>query len=773
LAHRNVLVVLDELPDRDVSDEIIHALHESGTTVLALGDHAFQSSHLSSDACLKLGPLSSSSAIHLFQNTFLRAGRTLEQDEHQAVEAIVHALDYHPLAIKLTAARAAQSQQALSKVASTLQRSRRGRHTALMSSKESTDELRRLLQSNDGLKRLFRAIIKELPGNSERLLMGCAAFETTDFPNDAVVHLAHELGVGNPVVAIEALIERAILDRDTVTITPLNRDASRLRVHALLFELACAQFSSWDKSDQNRAREYVALFFERIVHQVDGEFHGSVLESTLELDKANIEGAITWAHDQGRTDLVLSLCSVMRILWYNRWYTEECLTFLPWAVEGGITLLASMSTSDLRYKEILTQLADVEFTHAQAKRRTGGDLDEVRSQLHRNLSRRRDLNQHVGEAAVMTELSVIDRIAGRLNDAEAWIRRSLIIRQELNDVGGEGFDRSQLGRIMIWQGRPVEAELELRKSTVLAKRAGDVRTVGDNWNYLGQIARQQGNLKRSEQYLTHALRTMTEIHDQRGRAVALHQLGQVARISGRLEEALEYVNESLQIRRDIGDQRGVGEAMGYLGRIARSQGNLGEATRLFEESLKIARAVGDRRGVAIVYSQLGRIALERGEWDKADRFFTRSIRIRGEVHDLRGLGADYGYRGRIALEKNDLPRASRYLRKSLKIARQVRDRQGEGIVLFGLGMLAVSQGDLDKAHQYFLSGLRKVRESNATPERVQFLYELGNFYVEHNRNVAVGRRLLSYANTRFPEYVKRLPGADLQENEKISRELLP
>lgn len=745
---RDILVVLDNISPELPLDELIAPLRSAQLGLLLLAQQEFPAS-IPIAGRRQLEPLPEQDALVLFVRELQQRGhRLLKNSELEAALDIVRAVDRHTLAVKVIAAYVTANDPDLGSLAGELGANQQ--HAFTLAERAGTN-----------LRSALEGSVRRLPPEVARLFHAFAAFATEEFSEQAAHALGVALGVETPHVAINTLVLRELVERDTITTMSAASGRDRLRLHPLLRGLAEVHFARWPEQERDVAFAAVAEYFHTYGLHMEALFPQDVLEHIQERDKRNIVGALKWSAEHERDDLVLSLCTRMRGFWYNRWYTEIALDCLPLGIVAGQRLL-----QHARDRDTQLSLAGIELTFAQFQRRLG-NLQEADRQLDAVLAAYRDAEYPQGEAAALSERGLITRIAGDLVRAGKQLEASLEIRYAADDLQGAANDLKQLGRLKMLQGSLDEAAGQFIHSLALAREVGDRRLEADVLTYQGQLARQRGQLEEAEARLKQALALMRELGDQRGEAVTLHQLGLVLRVRGDLLHAQEYFLCSLNTRRQIRDRRGEGEALGYLGRIARVQGNFEEAQHYFEESLAIAREVHDRRGEGIVHSQLGRLAWARRDLATAEDHFRTSLKIRADVQDRRGYGADLGYLGQIALQAGHLPEAETQLAESLAIAREVQDRQGEARVLVALGILAVTQDDAEqdnaeRAEDLIRQAIQIAQEIKAEPDTAWFRLLLGRVIRDHLHQNDRGRRLISDA-------ISQLSGLDARGLDMASK----
>lgn len=724
LAGKDALIVLDDVELGLDLNQIVIPLRASGMRTVLISRYNLPEDLVHKRDQYHLGRLSLSEAETLFAQEMGRASLgDFEPSERVAAERMIIALGRHTLAVQLAGAYAANARSSLQDL-----------YAALSEPLSSAT----VIDNEDipsGLALILTRSIEDLPTDVRRFFVALGAFATVEFGRQAAIYVGRKLGLSSIEANIDLLAQRNLIYKSALRNMPPSSDRHRLRLHPLMYTRARSEFYTWSEDEQVAVNTAIAEYFVAYVARVE--------ERALSSDKVNIAGTIDWARDYGRNDVTLALCSGMRAFWYNRWYTQEILRYLPDGMAAGEHIARTIGHNADRITS-----AYLALTYAQVLRRLG-HLDEAEQSLRRNLDIRSELGDRWGEAAVLSQLGVVLRIRGRMDEAEHCLMRSLHIRRDEQDTQGEGFDLSQLGRIAQARGRMSEADQLYQRSLILAKKSGDIRTQGDVLAFLGQLARVRGQLALAESYFRDSLGIMVIVQDPRGRCVALHELGQIARIRGRLDEAEAYFTQCLQINRDVQDRRGEGKALGYLGRISKMRGQLEMAENYFTQSLAMARDVQDRRGEGIVLSQFGQIALLREDLPHAKEFFTASLSIRREVQDRKSEGADLGYLARIALLQNNLPGAESLLMQNLEIARETEDRHGESVVLALLARIAERRGELEQAEMRLRASLSLAKEGENKPAEAETMLALGIFTAEHLGEREEGQELIRQAAESF------------------------
>lgn len=221
-------------------------------------------------------------------------------------------------------------------------------------------------------------------------------------------------------------------------------------------------------------------------------------EIIADLDRRydDLQAALRWFLDEGRTDDALLLGSSLTPFWMANKLLREGSAWLQQA------LMASGGTAALRGRAYFEQGLLVFWT---------GDDDQAASLHQHALAIGRDIGDPTVTALALTGLA---RIALRTDVAEAsrLCREALAVSDGTDDLVGRSSAAHVLGVAAQMAGDFEEARTFMNERIALAQREGNLGAVSAECSNLSMVERQLGNLDRAEELARQAL----EITHKRG-----------------------------------------------------------------------------------------------------------------------------------------------------------------------------------------------------------------------------------------------------------------
>jgi len=189
-------------------------------------------------------------------------------------------------------------------------------------------------RSPETVERVLAESIQALPNSAQWLLILLAAFPTTAFGRQAALALAQAVKLERPEDQLHLLLRHAFLEVTQLPTLPTSSDGERLRLDPLLRDFIAARFVRWAPSIQQTAQQAVAAYYASYSNQAPSV--------TLELDEANIIGALGWARAQGQDDLIAALSKAVEDIARHHAQTQEAAP--PPAEPAVDSILAILDT---------------------------------------------------------------------------------------------------------------------------------------------------------------------------------------------------------------------------------------------------------------------------------------------------------------------------------------------------------------------------------------------------------------------------------------------
>jgi tetratricopeptide (TPR) repeat protein len=583
---QQALIVLDNIePDWPI-EQVVEVLRATGVTLLLTARQTLPQRAVAPTASYPVGLLPEEEAHTLFVSAL---GRPLTGPaEVTAVEEILTTLGRHTLAVKLAGAYAGSSRRDLETLAHTLSED--------PLSLPGDDAVR---QAERAVERVLTESVATLAAEQERQLFTClAAFATPEMGRNAVLALVEALGVPEPEWSLEQLVRRALLEPSVLASLPVASDRERIKVHPLLWALTTRRFTQLVAQErQAEAKQAIATYYARYTLETD--------DLVLGVDEANIVGALEWAEQARKVELVADLCEGMQDSWRDRGQTTLSLRYLPWGIAAAERLAEQRQERD----EFL-RAARLALSYGQVLQFTG-HVAQAEGLFRENLQLRQRLQDRGGAGAVFSALGQVARQRGQLEQAEGYFQQSLAIDREVQDRQGEGIVLNKLGQVARQRGLLEQAEGYFQQSLAIRHEVQDRQGEGVDLTWLAQLALDRGQLDQAEVYWQQALHIREEVQDLPGKGSDLSNLGQIAQLRGQLEQAEDYYQQSLAIRHEVQDRQGEGVVLADLGVIAEDQERWDEAEAFYRQGLAAAREAEDATTIASIALTLGRLLIEQ------------------------------------------------------------------------------------------------------------------------------------------------------------------
>lgn len=619
-------------------------------------------------------------AFQLFKALYCAAGGTWDGRNKEAVEYIVHAVGYLPLAIELEARQAVHPLSSIPTRAKELEQ--QGTSPAL----------------HERIERSFQKSFSLLSSTQQIRFAAFAVLDGADWPLSIVERLLDSI-ILHPDTANQAaddLAQLAALSLITLDIPAPLADAEgaassptseRVRLHPLLRELARKEWAAQPETIQISALEGVLAGVHAFVGAHQQDFVSLRREEDL------IVGALRRTAQQCvASELVESIMTVFfnYLHMHGRWQVALVLLQLQ---EQAQRQRGDSKSAGATFHRLGILAADM------------GRLQEAEHYYQQALALRRAAGDLAGEGEILNDLALLAERLGNLETAERSYQQALALRQQAGSLAGVAETLNNLGMLEKLRGRLAESTHYLEQALIARRQAGDRPGEGATLNNLGLLARERGHLKEAQDYLEQALRIRREQGHRPGEAATLNNLGLIKELFGLHEEARSYFEQAVDLCHDMGYRRGEGASLNSLGRVAHKQGHHEQALDLCQQSLVIRRDVQDREGESVTLNDLGSIFASLGRFEEALQHHQEALKIAQEVNYGRGIEDAQDYLGQLALRQGHYEEAKHRFVQALALRREMGKQIDEAKTLDHLGQLATAQGHIEEARQYYQQAL--------------------------------------------------------------------
>ena len=255
---------------------------------------------------------------------------------------------------------------------------------------------------------------------------------------------------------------------------------------------------------------------------------------------------------------------------------------------------------------------------------------------------------------------------------------------------GEAEVLTNLGIVQRLKGDYAGAAATLAKAHEVTRSAGDEHGQAKALVALGVVQRLTVSYPTATTTLTQALELHDTVGDRLGQADALSELGCVQRLTGIYPAARASHERALQLYRDLSDRHGQAESLRYLGRVYQETGDYETVASCYADALELYRGLEDRLGQAHTLNYLG-IAQH-----SSDQYFAAESTLTGALELYRDLGHHLG-QAEVLNNLGDLhaisdpARARADHEKALEIARSIAATLEQARALEGIGNSEILQ----------------------------------------------------------------------------------
>ena len=296
---------------------------------------------------------------------------------------------------------------------------------------------------------------------------------------------------------------------------------------------------------------------------------------------------------------------------------------------------------------------------------------------------RANLAAALGDRAnAYTDLGQFDKA---LTDAE----RALAINRELGRACGVATGLGRIARILVAQGRHAEADVRYTEALEAARDAGDLELQGTFLQHQGSLQDHMGHYDRAVELYQQAIALSQRTNDVGSEMRTCDILGTAEQQRGQLDAAEAWYKRSRELAVQLGDRRqlaGTAQNVGVLYRTraerasddAAREALLRKAVDSVKECLGTMLEIDDQVSAAASQHQLGILHRDLGELDEAEQYATKALAIR-ESLSLPNVYKDYANLADIARDRGDTGAAAEWLAKrDAKVAELERLSRGEG-----------------------------------------------------------------------------------------------
>ncbi len=528
-------------------------------------------------------------AVKLFETLY---GKQMSSNELQMIKQVCgDVLEGYPLAIELAAKQAKVQNISILKLAERI-----NRHTLDVLDVAYLGSIRAPLLST----------WESLNAEDQVVFAALGVFAGRSFTEDAI----------NSVV--QQATEENLLRLAAYSLIQIEND--RYSLHPLIKQFAAEKISSPDTFQR------MATYFINFLQQ----HHGDI--SALEIERANIFGAVEWAYKNEQKSLFLSLIEALLgedpyySFWAVKGYWDEGVRRLSEALT--VSTSTNNDTSSASYSLALGLFYYWLGNHESSRR--------AYLTAERIFGRNRN---KLGLIRVYWQRGYIEDDEDNYRLAYNLYSKSLKLAKHLRDPKLISTSKELVGVVEYHRGRYFHARRLITESLQECIARNDVTGVSRSQRRLAAVARAQAMHSNGSQALDFAqearhliIECLAHEKNERSRARALRQMGMLDLYEGIILSAQQHLSESLDIFQRLGNRKGVASTLYLLGIVAEKAGHLETAEQLCLQSLSIGEAIKVRMGVALNLRELGIIEHKMNHRKKAIAYLEDAIKLLKIIH---------------------------------------------------------------------------------------------------------------------------------------------
>jgi DNA-binding SARP family transcriptional activator len=317
----------------------------------------------------------------------------------------------------------------------------------------------------------------------------------------------------------------------------------------------------------------------------------------------------------------------------------------------------------------------------------------------------RDLADPARIARASLALSAVFQPTGRHEAAIPLAEEAAAIYRSLGNSSGEAESGDHIGLAHQRTARYREALAYFSEARFLYRTAADSRGVADTLSHSAIACWHLGRYPEANTHLHEALSLYRDMGDRRGEAKALNNLGRIYLYNGLHRDALDAYHESLRIFREIGGAQNEAILYQNIGSVHHYKGSYEEALAACRRALTIYRNIGDLPNEADALNDIGAIYQSAACYDEALVHHQKARQTAEEIGSLsqqlialRMIADVHRVSGRCG-------EALDHYHTALKLAREIGDLYEEGKILEGIGESTLGTQRSGSARIFFRQAL--------------------------------------------------------------------
>ena len=346
--------------------------------------------------------------------------------------------------------------------------------------------------------------------------------------------------------------------------------SGRYRMHDLIREYARTLVQTDDSEDRESAIVRLTDYYVRAAAAIGRHFnrsHPAVGEAPvgvpelltreeaaawMEAERANMHAVVDYAAGRGWPAPGIVIATAMSGFLQTHGHWAQM-----WSLH--VTALDTARTADYRQgeAEVLTNLGIVQ--------RLTGDYVAAAATLARALGVCRSSGDEHGHAKALVALGIVQRLTVSYPMATATLTQALELHERVGDRLGQADALSELGCVQRLTRDHRAARASLERALDLYRDLGDRHGQADSLRYLARVYQETGDYEIVASCYADALELYRGLDDRLGQAHTLNFLGIAQHVSDDYLTAEDTLKDALDLYRDLGHRLGQAEVLNNLG----------------------------------------------------------------------------------------------------------------------------------------------------------------------------------------------------------------
>ena len=690
LADKQVLIVLDDVPDDDSLDILLPPTTDRCAVLvttrrndlsLMLGAHWLRLRSFSAE---------SPESLTLFKE-ILGAVRAAKEGKLQELADL---LGHLPLALAIAAGRL------VSDPSMTVQ-------SLLDYLNDGQGRVSELAFGRENLTRTFDLSFDWLSAEEQSLFLSLGAFSNDDIIVDAVAQI-NDLTPQQTNEKLQKLYRLSMLRVGNI---------GRFRLHPLLYDYA-------NSRNGNASTLHNKMVEAMIANLIDNQFDYKHIASILnqirfaltQADKLGMHEQFTqgvkhlfrYLSDTGQLDLADNYIeNIANLALFNQNEYDEA-----WTLWSSGVIQKSRGETDIAYKHFSSALIQLENKQPSPLRcdilaelakiaTERAEYDQSVGLLERGIKEAEEISYVPGVCYQLIRLATVERVQGNLKAATSYCNQALPLARQLGQNNLLSLVMTASGIIAIMGGRYERGERFFLQSLKLANEMGSLENSCGYMMNLGTLYQSRGRLKDAKSMAEQALSTAKAIGHRELKSYALMTLGTISMSSGDLTSSLNYLEKSLTIAEEINTIAAKMSAIWHLSRAYIQSGKYQLAIKLLELGTNECRAANLSYELAQQLHELCELHIIEGQYAQAEVVANEGLKIAVDVGLPVESCALMISLATIARRKGDVALATEQLDQAEEIVKAVDDTSIQGSLLLEKGEVALATHNSEGAQIAF------------------------------------------------------------------------